>query len=212
MPTILHAEKTLYQWLAQHYPRITERYDAEEMIELRKQFTARDERYQVDLSGMRYEFLRYLGLQLDYDGDQVSRDGFDVFFDARQQVEFYDDVLPCLDRLGRRFRLGSISNGNASVERVGLGHLIEHALSASELKIAKPDAQIFHQLADCFAVDPAQILYVGDHPVYDVQGPLDAGFSAVWINRNDDSWPQDLPAPDHQVKDLHQLEALLTDR
>lgn len=212
MPTIVHAEETLYQWLAQHYPRVTQRYSPEQMIELRKQFTASDEIYAVDLSGMRYEFLRYLGELLDYDADQLSRDGFEVFFEARQRVEFYDDVLPCLARLGQRYRLGSISNGNASVEKVGLGHLIEHSVSASDLKLAKPDPGIFHHLADRFEVEPGQIVYVGDHPVYDVRAPLDAGFKAVWINRNDDPWPQDLPEPDHQVADLHQLEALLSGR
>ena len=64
--------------------------------------------------------------------------GFDIFFEARQQVEFYDDVLPCLHRLKQKFRLGSITNGNASVPHVGLGDLIEHAVSASDLMVAKP--------------------------------------------------------------------------
>ncbi len=39
-----------------------------------------------------------------------------------------------------------------------------------------------------------------------------AGFHAVWINRERISWPDDLPQPQHQVSDLHQLEALLEGR
>jgi putative hydrolase of the HAD superfamily len=58
---------------------------------------------------------------------------------------------------------------------------------------------------------PDQILYVGDHPVYDVAGSLDAGFEAVWMNRDDLDWPSHLPEPQHQVRDLKQLEALLSD-
>ncbi|MEM7561680.1 MAG: HAD family hydrolase [Pseudomonadota bacterium] len=209
LPTINHAENTLYRWLSDHYPRVTEQCDPDQMISRRREFTAKDPRYSVDLTGMRYDFLRHLGEQHGYDGEELSHRGFEVFFDARQQVTFYDDVLPCLERLGQRFRLGAISNGNASIEHVGLGHLIEHAISASELKVAKPDPIIYQTLADHFDVSLEQIVYVGDHPHYDVVGPIEAGCRAVWINREDLEWPEDLDQPEHQITDLHQLEALL---
>jgi len=211
MPTIRRAEETLYQWLEQHYPRITQRFDTEEIVTYRREFTARDLRYAIDMTGMRRDFLQHLGDIHDYDGQQVSQDGFEVFFEARQQVTFYDDVLPCLQRLKRRFRLGAISNGNASVEHVGLGELIEHAVSATDLMVAKPDPLIYQHLAQRFDARPEEIVYVGDHPHYDVVGSIDAGYQAVWINREAVPWPDQLPQPDHQISDLHQLEALLSD-
>ena len=209
MPVIRHAEATLYDWLQRHYPRITDGRDAEALVQLRREFTRRDKRYAIDLTGMRLDFLQHLGETHEYDGERLARDGFDVFFEARQQVEFYDDVLPCLHRLRRRFRLGAISNGNASVEHVGLGDYFEHAVSAGEVMAAKPDPLIFEQLARRFRVNPEQILYVGDHPEYDVAGSQDAGFQAVWINRDGLDWPGHLPRPLHEVNDLHQLETLL---
>lgn len=212
MPVINRAEEILYQWLQRFYPRITESYNPRQMVELRKQFSAENERYAVDLTLLRYEFLAHVARQHDYDHEQVSQQGFDIFYDARQQVEFYADVLPCLERLRQQFRLGSISNGNASVERVGLGHLIEHAVSACDLKVAKPDPLIFQHLADRFEASPGQIVYVGDHPLFDVVAPLEAGYEAIWINREGIEWPDDLPGPEHQVGDLHELEALLMDR
>ena len=148
---------------------------------------------------------------VDYDGEQLSQDGFEVFFVARQQVEFYDDVIPCLDRLQRNFRLGSITNGNASVEHVGLGGYFEHSVSAADLMVAKPDPLIYQHLAERFETDPKQIVYVGDHPVYDVLGSLEAGFQAVWINRENLDWPHHSAVPEHQVRDLHQLEVLLVE-
>ncbi|MCP4333042.1 MAG: HAD family hydrolase [Gammaproteobacteria bacterium] len=210
-PTIRRAEEALYQWLAQHYPRITQGFDAEKIVAYRREFTTREQRYAIDMTGMRRDFLQHLGEIHDYDGEQVAENGFGVFFEARQQVEFYDDVLPCLQRLKRRFRLGAISNGNASVEHIGLGDLIEHAVSASDLMIAKPDPLIYQHLAQRFGVRPEEIVYVGDHPHYDVIGSIDAGYQAVWINREAIPWPQQLPQPEHQISDLHQLEALLSD-
>lgn len=210
MPVIHHAEETLYRWMTQHYPRITESHDPDQLVELRRDFTTRDRRYAIDMSAMRRDFLHYLGELHDYDGPQMSRLGFEVFFDARQQVEFYADVLPCLRRLKRNYRLGAITNGNASVEQVGLGHLIEHSVSAAEVQVAKPDPEIYRHLAERFDADPAEILYVGDHPLYDVVGSVEAGYQAVWINREDIAWPEHLPTPAHQVVDLHELEALLS--
>jgi len=211
MPTIHRAEETLYRWLQTHYPRITDSYDSRQMVDLRREFSARERRYAVDMTLMRCDFLRHIGELHDYDGVELSQRGFDVFFEARQQVEFYADVLPCLHRLGQRFRLGAISNGNASVEHVGLGHLFEHAVSASDVQAAKPDPQIYAHFAERFAVDPEEIVYVGDHPAYDVIGSIEAGFQAVWINRENMSWPEHLPDPLHEIVDLHQLEALFSD-
>ncbi len=210
MPVINQAEKVLYQWLARHYPRVTDSFSPTQMVEQRLLFSEREPRYRVDLSALRLEFLHHLGETHDYKAEQVADDGFEIFFEARQQVEFFDDVLPVLGRLKQRFRLGGISNGNASIEGVGLGHLIEHLISASDLKIAKPDGRIFEALSDHFQVLPKQIVYVGDHPQYDVAAPLKAGMQAIWINRTQLEWPQDLAQPEHQISDLLQLEAMLT--
>lgn len=210
-PTLDRAEKLLYEWLDRFYPRITRSLDPEQMVEQRHHFSRREPHYRVDFTALRRDFLQHLGDSHDYNGDLVSRHGFDVFFEARQQVEFYDDVLPCLEKLQRQFRLGAISNGNASVEHVGLGHLIEHAVSASDLQVAKPDRRIFEALAERFDAPPEKIVYVGDHPEYDVVGPRAAGLHAVWINRERRPWPEDLPAPDYQVADLHEFSALFGD-
>ena len=78
-------------------------------------------------------------------------------------------------------------------------------------RLAKPDPLIYEHLAERFGVMPQQIVYVGDHPAYDVVGSQEAGYQAVWINREQIEWPDHLPEPRHQVVDLHALEALLSD-
>ena len=209
MPVLNRAEAKLYDWLKQNYPRITQSFDPTQMVEHRLDFSTRESRYSVDLSALRREFLHHLGDSHGYDGNHVAEHGFEIFFHARQQVEFYDDVLPCLERLQKQFRLGAISNGNASIEHVGLGPFIEHSVSAEELQVAKPDPKIFVELAERFATPPTQIVYVGDHPIYDVVGPRDAGYRTVWLNREQLSWPAELEAPEFQAGDLHELSELL---
>jgi len=209
MPTINYAEETLYQWLEQNFPQITDRYSSEDMISMRKQFMSEDELFAIDLSLMRCELLKKLAQEVGYDSQAVSEGGFEVFYEARQQVSFYDDVLPCLHRLKLRFRLGAISNGNANVEKVGLGHLIEHSVSASESKVAKPNKLIFEELVERFGVAANRVLYVGDHPEFDVIGPQEAGLQAIWINRENNVWPEHLQQPRYQISNLHELELLL---
>jgi len=209
MPTIQYAEETLYQWLEQNYPRITDRSKPEKLVVERQQFMLRDERFAIDLTLLRYEFLKLLGREAGYDPEEVAKAGFEVFYEARQKVNFYDDVLPCLGRLRSCYRLGAISNGNANIDKVGLGHLIEYSVSASELKVAKPDKLIFHDLVARFDVPANRVLYVGDHPEFDVVGPLEAGLQAIWMNRENNVWPVHLQQPKYQIANLHELEQLL---
>ena len=210
-PVIEYAEETLYLWLAEHYPRITDRYSRQAILEKRKAFTLEKPEYQANFTLMRHAFLNYVGKEAGYDASEVEHKGFEAFFHARQQVSFYDDVMPGLERLKQNYRLGSISNGNASVEHVGLGSFFEHSVSAADLNVAKPDQRIFHHFAERCEVDPHQVLYVGDHPHYDVVGPEQAGMPAVWVNREQNKWPDDLPAPRHEIDSLYQLEALLNE-
>ena len=51
----------------------------------------------------------------------LAEPAFEVFFDARQRVEFFDDALPALEFLSSRFPVVALSNGNADVQRVGIG-------------------------------------------------------------------------------------------
>ena len=60
IPTINHAELTLYQWLEQNHSRITTAYNEEELVALRREFSAQDPRYSVDLTSLRYDFLEFL--------------------------------------------------------------------------------------------------------------------------------------------------------
>jgi HAD superfamily hydrolase (TIGR01549 family) len=209
MPVIEQAEATLFHWLAKQYPRITQDVDQEGMVNKRLAFAHKNPQLAVDLTELRKQFLFELGQEAGYQPIEVSRRGFDVFFHARQQVSFYDDVFPVFERLIRRYRLGSISNGNACVKSVGLSDWFEHSISAPEIKAAKPDLIVYQALAECFEVDMHEILYVGDNPMLDVVGAIDAGFQAVWINREGTAWPEHLAQPQFSVPNLHELDRIL---
>ena len=118
--------------------------------------------------------------------------------------------LPALETLKARFRLATLSNGNADLGVIGLAHHFEVTLSAGALGCAKPDPRAYTALADALTLKPAEILFVGDEPHADVVGPRTAGMQTVWVNRGGVVWPDALPAADASVTDLAGLVALLT--
>ena len=106
------------------------------------------------------------------------------FFAARNAVIPYDDVVPGLLRLKARVAIGSISNGNADLEAIGLSHHFKVSVAAHQLGYAKPDAAIFHEACRQLGVAPDDAVYVGDDVLLDVQGAQQAGMRAVWLNRS----------------------------
>jgi putative hydrolase of the HAD superfamily len=57
-------------------------------------------------------------------------------------------------------------------------------------------------------VTPAEAMYVGDHPINDVEGSKLAGLTAVWIPYVK-PFPADCTQPDHTIEALGELPALL---
>ena len=54
---------------------------------------------------------------------------------------------------------------------------------------------------------PEEICHIGDHPVNDVEGALQAGFQAMWMNALDKDWehPKSLTVP--EIKNWKELES-----
>lgn len=72
--------------------------------------------------------------------------------------------------------------------------------------ISKPDRQIFHRALDRLNANPAQAVFVGDHPEVDVAGARAAGMQAVW--RRDPRVSQRVEA-DAVIEELGNLLTLL---
>ena len=149
MPTIMHAENTLYQWLQQQRPQITDTYSMTELREKRGQLMQQQPELIHDLSEARRAHLRQLSEEFGYDHDWIEA-GFEVFLEARQQVKFYDDVLPVLNELKQVFTLVALTNGNADIEKVGLSEYFDLQLSAADVFAAKPDPAMFHKAMQTF--------------------------------------------------------------
>ena len=207
-PAIERAEATLLQWLADHAPATAARYPTTLALRtLRGQLEAERPDLLHDLSALRRESIR-LALRHAGDDQSLAEHAFEAFFAARQRVDFYPDALPALARLAARYPLVALSNGNADVHRVGIGHLFHAAVSAREFGVAKPDPRIFHAAAGVAQVAPHEVLHVGDDPLMDVVGAVSAGMQSVWVNRAGHAWNHPVQ-PHLHVEELGALCAAL---
>lgn len=182
-PVIRQAEQTLHSWLHAHAPRVAERFSIDRLRQARLALLARQPEFEIDLGALRRAGLKSAFAEAGEDADLVEH-AMVEFFAARNAVIPYDDVLPGLLHLKQRCRIGTITNGNADLQAIGLAHHFLVSVSASEVGCAKPDAAIFHTACKRLGVAPGEALYVGDDILLDVQGAQNAGLRAVWLNRS----------------------------
>ena len=93
-------------------------------------------------------------------------------------------LFDCLDELQIPFIL--LTNWDRRVYQVLSDHNILHRFAkifvSSELGCDKPDPSLFDRVATTIGIQPRRILHLGDRLDTDVQGALDAGFQAAWID------------------------------
>jgi putative hydrolase of the HAD superfamily len=141
--------------------------------------------------------------------EEVAHRAFEVFFAARNELDLFADVRPALERLRTRYLLATFSNGNADLARIGLAEFFVLSLNARQIGVGKPHPRCFERIAAALRVAPAEIVYVGDDPVLDVEASRAAGLRSAWVNRFDQHWPDTLAPADIMVTNCTQLAELL---
>jgi HAD superfamily hydrolase (TIGR01549 family) len=207
-PVIPRAERTLYDWFGENYPDVLEKYSPDDVLQLRQQTALANPGLRHDLTALRMLVLRGIARNSGY-AESMAEEAFHVFDQARNQVELYADVVPALERLGARYRLLTLSNGNASLQKIGIAHHFAGSYSARELGLAKPEPGIFNAVCELEQLLPEQMLHVGDHPENDIVAARSVGMAAVWVNREGISWPLEGDCPVATVACLEELADVL---
>ena len=207
-PVLVQAETVLREWLSSHAPRVATQWDDQALAQLRQTVVRENPGQSHDMTYIRLESLRRVMAATGYPEAMAQR-AFDVFLHARNQVTLYPEVEEALAALAARVPLYAVTNGNACVRRVGVGHYFAASIDAATVGAAKPDARIYAQLLACAQVPPAEVLHVGDDAWADVIGARAAGIRSVWMNRAGSSWPADLSPADHEVATLTAVVALV---
>ena len=204
-PTIGRAEAALQSWLAEHAPATHALHARSEVRrELREQMQRQHPEWAHDFSALRRGAIA-LALTRAGDDPVLADPAFEVFFAERQRVDFFADALPALEYLSSRYPIVALSNGNADVQRVGVGRYFHASVSARDVGAAKPDARIFQRGAQAAGVAPEQVLHIGDDAHLDGVGALAVGMQMAWVNRDGHVWEHAAQTPHLTVTDLGAL-------
>ena len=191
-PVIARAEAESWRWLAARAPEVTDRIDVDAMRARRNALFAARPAYIHNLTALRRDAMAQAmedaGLSpaaaADLAGQVLAE-----FLVHRNRVEFFPGARELLESLAGRYRLAALSNGNADLARIGVGHLFDVVLSAERVGRAKPDPAMFRAALDATGTRAAAALHIGDHPEQDVLAARALGMRALWAN------PLRLPRP-----------------
>ena len=205
------AEQAYLDWFDQHYPVVTQSNDMASLREKRRTLLQEFPELANDVTQWRLLGTRRLleehGLDI-----KLAEQAMDAFLQARQAVEFYDDVMDGLQELSFHFRLGALTNGNADLERIGAAHLFDSVQYATLQLPAKPAPDMFLKAFEELGVQSQSVLHVGDNPLTDIEAARRLGCKTAWIDRGTLVYPEDAEPADINIKSLSDLVGMLPDK
>lgn len=173
-------------------------------------------------------------IDLDQDGYKNKKQLFSELLDELQWKEkprieelldFYathyvenavlmDQAREVLGDLRKKYKTGLITNGLTAIQYGKIDHLgirneFDLILVSEEAGVKKPDPRIFQMALDHFGFLPQECIYIGDHPVNDIEGAARVGMKTIWMKVNQ-PWREGLSAsPMHTIKEINELIDLL---
>lgn len=148
----------------------------------------------------------------------------DSEFAAQLSVEFrgqrekrhvlFEGVIPLLEQLKGRMKLGLITNGLSCLQREkiagsGLAEYFETIVVAGDVGQAKPHPRVFQTALDKLRVAPSETCMVGNSVKGDIGGAQALGIRAILVDRGDIHAPDDSIEPDAVIGHLEQLPHVL---
>ena len=157
------------------------------------------------------EVLDFIGAPSLADPGQLT-DDHDLL--TRQNLELYPDADASIRWAAERFQVtGIITNGPSDVQwgevyAVGLEDRVDRVIVAGDIDAFKPDPRIFEAALEGLGIPPGAAVFIGNSAAHDAAGAIQAGWSAIWLNRDGDTYPSSLPEPTATITTLDQLPAL----
>ncbi|MDP7592890.1 MAG: HAD-IA family hydrolase [Litorilituus sp.] len=144
----------------------------------------------------------------------MAQAALDYFICLRSGFSVPESSIRLLSQLSQCFPLVAISNGNVDTKALGIDQFFQYIYHAGwqkngELLRQKPAADMFELACKQLAIEPKQLLHVGDCGQSDIQGALNAGCQAAWLSCYDVGKPINI-LPHIELSQISQLNELLT--
>lgn len=138
-----------------------------------------------DIRARRFrEVIKMCGCQ-DVEVGDVLTEFF--LFNCPRQTRIMPDADLILDYLHKRYELSVITNGFDEVQALklqscGLDKYFSYVFTSETTGHRKPAAELFLHALEVTKADRSTTLMIGDNPVTDIQGALNAGITPLFYN------------------------------
>ena len=134
--------------------------------------------------------------RLHLDPEQVEAIAH-AFATAGAEATLFPEAMDALLRTREQGRIALLSNTQSFdldlLDTLGLRDQFRVLGLSAELGFLKPDPGAFEAMQKKLSLFPGNLAMVGDSWSDDVQGALDAGWTAIWVNRTGKARPEHDP-------------------
>ncbi|WP_373084383.1 HAD family hydrolase [Zhongshania sp.] len=209
-PTIARAEQAFYQHLGTAAPALVAKFSPEALRAHRLQYLRANPNLQHHISQWRIDSLNQALIESGYQEQSraLATAAFDVFYQARQQVELFEHCAKILAELSKDFLLISLTNGNADLTRLPISQHFHASFRAEQVGAAKPAPALFLAALTQANCRPEECIHIGDNTNDDISGAKAVGMYAIQA-RLTASAPEPHPLADQHFDDWRELPRLI---
>ena len=135
--------------------------------------------------------------------------------DLYRTLRCFPEVPQVLEELKQTgFVTAILSNGTPgmladAVQGAGLAGLLDHVLSVEQVGVFKPHPDVYRLAVDTLGMPAAEITFQSSN-AWDAHAASAFGMRVVWCNRYAQKRERLPGSPDHEIRNLSELPALLT--
>jgi len=183
-PVINNAYQLLYAYLKNNYPNFSNSFTFDSFITS----AIKIKQNHPDIADLNMIRRLHIKATLTTAGYTINsskeQQAFDVFWQARQNIELFPEAKDVLLKLSKQLPLVAISNGNACIKSMGLEQFFQFSVSPLDTGQAKPHPSMFLYASEKLNIKPQELLHIGDMIDTDIIGAHQAGCRSVWFNQN----------------------------
>lgn len=204
--TLLDRDSSLIAFLENQYDRIHAFYDVDKHMFIER-FIQLDQKGYVWKDKVYQSLVKEMNLALSW--EELLEDYVESF---QNHCIGFSGLIELLDFIKEKnLKLGIITNGFGrfqmnNIKGLKIDHYFDEILISEVEGLRKPDIEIFTRAANRLGIEPHEAIFVGDHPVNDVEASIKAGMVGIW---KEDDFFERPSKDDRSIKSLFEMKDLL---
>ena len=132
----------------------------------------------------------------------------ELYEESRKHIKPYDDVLPVIKKLRKKYKIGLLSNTEnftiPVLDKIGFLDNFDAAFFSCDHKKLKPDKRFFRAILKVLGAKPEETVMVGDSMKSDIIPAKQLGMNAILMDRHNKH-----PKVKDRIKSLDNIEKII---